>query len=126
MRIKNGFTQAQLSEKTGISRGNISGLESNKFEPSVKAIIKLTELFGVTSDWLLFGDEKSGVQDTVTRITLEHQDIVKRFKNPEKAKEINEDLLELEDIDFDGFEEIHRIIKMKLETKEANRRKKTS
>ena len=57
---------------------------------------------------------------------LEHQDIVKKFQNSEMAKEINENLLKLESIDFNGFEEIHRIIKMKLEIKELDDRKKTS
>ena len=125
LRIKNGFTLAQLSEKTGISRGNLSGLESNKFDPSVKTIVKLIELFNISADWLLFGKENSE-PNSVNKIIIEHQDIVKKFQNSEMAKEINENLLKLESIDFNGFEEIHRIIKMKLEIKELDDRKKTS
>ena len=63
LRIKHNLTQAQLSEKTGLSKGNISGLESHKYEPSARTIIKIVELFKVTSDWLLFGDETKSKQN---------------------------------------------------------------
>lgn len=130
LRVTNGMTQAQLSEKTGLSKGNVSGLEKHKYEPSYKAIIKIIELFKVNSEWLLLGKgshEQSSPKETPENmVVIEHQDLVKRFKNSEKAKEMNEGLLMLEDIDEQGFDEIHQIINMKLRMKEADQKKRGS
>ncbi|MCM2283351.1 MAG: helix-turn-helix domain-containing protein [Desulfobacula sp.] len=57
LRLKSGLTQDQFAEKTSLTKSNISGLENNKYEPSTRAIIKIVELFNVSSDWILFGDK---------------------------------------------------------------------
>lgn len=46
---------SQVSEKTGISKGNISTIENDKTKPSADALMKLSKLYGVTTDWILFG-----------------------------------------------------------------------
>ena len=46
----------QVSEKTGISKGNLSTIENNKSKPSADALMKLSKLYGVTTDWILFGE----------------------------------------------------------------------
>jgi hypothetical protein len=55
--------------------------------------------------------------DNIAKIVVEHQGVVKRFKNPKKAKEFNEDLLILEEVDQEGFEEVHEIVKRKIKRK---------
>jgi transcriptional regulator with XRE-family HTH domain len=106
IRVSNDLTQAQFSEKTGLSKGNISGLESNKYEPSARAIIKLVELFEISADWVLFGDkatepvkstEKENDNSKVTRVVFEHRDLIKRFKNPERVLCWNQRLIDIED-----------------------------
>ena len=124
LRISAGLTQAQLSKKTGISRGNISGLESNKFEPSVRAISKLVELFDVSSDWIIFGENPTDKDEPVTTISNAKEDLISKFDDSLKAEKIIKDLLMLENIDVEGFDEIHRIIKMKLEVKQDHIQKK--
>jgi len=123
IRLSNNLSQAQFAEKTGFSRGNVGGLETHKYEPSYKAITRLIELFKVEPNWLLFGKTAQKTNENPEplpqkqSVITEHQDIVKGFKRPEKAKEINEDLLTLEEIDQDGFDEVHEIIKRKIERK---------
>jgi transcriptional regulator with XRE-family HTH domain len=123
IRLKSGLTQDQFAKRTGLKKSNISGLENNKYEPSASAIIKIVESFDVTADWLLFGETAQKINENPEplpqkqSVITEHQDIVKGFKRPEKAKEINEDLLILEEIDQDGFDEVHEIIKRKIERK---------
>jgi len=123
IRLKTGLTQDQFAERTGLKKSNISGLENNKYEPSASAIIKIVESFDVTADWILFGETAQKTNENPEplpqkqSVITEHQDIVKGFKRPEKAKEINEDLLTLEEIDQDGFDEVHEIIKRKIERK---------
>lgn len=43
-------------EATGISLGNLHTLENDKTKPSADALIKLSRLYDVTTDWILFGD----------------------------------------------------------------------
>lgn len=126
LRVKNDLTQAQLSENTGLSKGNVSGLESHKYEPSARAIIKIVELFGVTTDWLLFGDRPNEKTDFATKATAEFNKLLLKFKNQKKIKSIIEDLIILEEVDIQGFEEIRRIIEMKLEVKKPSRKKENN
>lgn len=48
-----GINAKQLSQGTGISTGNISDWKSGKAAPSAKSLAKLSEFFGVTTDYLL-------------------------------------------------------------------------
>lgn len=50
------ITQTQISEKIGISSGNLSGIESGKNLPSATALIGLSEILDVSTDWLLKGN----------------------------------------------------------------------
>jgi putative transcriptional regulator len=40
------ITQAELAEKTGVSRQTINAIESNKYVPSTTLAIKIARLFG--------------------------------------------------------------------------------
>jgi transcriptional regulator with XRE-family HTH domain len=46
----------EVHEKTGISLGNLHSLEHDKSKPSADNLIKLSKLYGVSTDWILFGD----------------------------------------------------------------------
>jgi len=55
LRVNQRLAISDVVTKTGLSRGSISMIENGKNDPSAKAIIQLSELFGVTADWLLTG-----------------------------------------------------------------------
>nr|WP_321402024.1 helix-turn-helix transcriptional regulator [uncultured Desulfobacter sp.] len=74
LRIKGGMTQAQLSEIIGLSKGNISSLEKNRYEPSAKSIIKISELFKVATDWILLGNDKETKSDDKVEVKFKIQD----------------------------------------------------
>jgi transcriptional regulator with XRE-family HTH domain len=46
----------QVSEKTGISKGNLSIIENDKTKPSSDALIALSKLYEVSADWILKGE----------------------------------------------------------------------
>lgn len=60
--ITNNITQKKLADATGISRGNLSNYETDRFKPASDAIIAIATYFGVTTDWLLTGKEDSGLK----------------------------------------------------------------
>ena len=53
LRKKNGWSQEDLSEKLDVSRQSISKWESAQSIPDMNKILKLSEIFGVSTDFLL-------------------------------------------------------------------------
>ena len=53
LRKKNGWSQEELSEKLGVSRQSISKWEGAQSVPDMGRIVQLSELFGVSTDYLL-------------------------------------------------------------------------
>lgn len=59
-RIKNRrnelhITQMQIQEFTGISSGNLSGIENGRYLPSTSALLGLSKILDCSIDWLLTG-----------------------------------------------------------------------
>ncbi|MTI80314.1 MAG: helix-turn-helix transcriptional regulator [Firmicutes bacterium] len=51
-----GLKQKEFSEAIGISQGNLSEMERNKFKPSIDTIISISRYFGISTEWLLKGE----------------------------------------------------------------------
>ena len=60
-RKKNGWSQEELASKLGVSRQAVSKWESSGSIPDLQRILQMSELFGVTTDYLLKEDRKSVV-----------------------------------------------------------------
>ena len=56
LRKKNGWSQEDLAEKLDVSRQSISKWESAQSIPDMNKILKLSEIFGVSTDFLLKDD----------------------------------------------------------------------
>ena len=76
LRKKNGWSQEELAEKMNVSRQAVSKWEGAQTIPDLEKILKLGELFGVTTDYLLKDeieneDYTDGVSDPgVRKLTL--------------------------------------------------------
>lgn len=57
-RIRSGLTQEKVSEKINVSRQTISNWENEKSYPDIISVIALSNLYSVSLDDLLKGDEK--------------------------------------------------------------------
>lgn len=55
-RKKNGLSQDELAEKIGVSRQSVSLWEKNKTIPTMKNLVAISEIFGVTVGELLYND----------------------------------------------------------------------
>lgn len=53
LRKKNKLSQEGLAEKMNVSRQAVSKWESDQSIPDIEKIVNLSELFGVTTDYLL-------------------------------------------------------------------------
>ena len=57
-RIKSHLTQEMVSEKINVSRQTISNWENEKSYPDIINIIELNNLYSITLDELIKGDER--------------------------------------------------------------------
>lgn len=91
--ITNNLTQQKLADATGISRGNLSNYESDRFKPASDAIIAIATYFGVTTDWLLTGKEdyylKSNQNHNHMTLTDNEEQLItlfRKLKHDDKLK----------------------------------------
>ena len=52
-RKKNGWSQEELAEKVNVSRQAVSKWEAGQSVPDLDKILQISNLFGVTTDYLL-------------------------------------------------------------------------
>lgn len=57
-RLQSGLTQEKVAEKLNVSRQTISNWENEKFYPDIISVIELSNLYSISLDDLLKGDEK--------------------------------------------------------------------
>ena len=57
LRKEENYSQEQLAEMLGISRQAVSKWESGQGYPDINNIIKLTEIYNVSADYILLGKE---------------------------------------------------------------------
>ena len=70
-REKKHFTQAQAAKKLGVSDGAYKNYEQGKREPSNDLLCKISDLFGVTTDYLL---GREPCNDPIEQLSVGEQD----------------------------------------------------
>ena len=63
LRKKAGWSQEELADKTGVSRQAVSKWESGQSVPDLEKILLLSDLFSVTTDFLLKDDQREAAPD---------------------------------------------------------------
>lgn len=87
LRLKAGLTQKQLAERIGITKSVVSYYELQERSPSPEVLIKLANIFHVSTDFLLGLESESKQNLDVSGLTdedimlLEHTINVLRKKN---------------------------------------------
>ena len=61
LRKQSGYSLEQVAELLGLSRQAISKWESGQGKPEIDNIVKLTEIYNVSADYILLGTEKVSV-----------------------------------------------------------------
>ncbi len=81
-RKKNAWSQEELADKLGVSRQSVSKWEGAQAVPDMKKIVQMSEVFGVSTDYLLRDDIEeantsenapvdNGLEETVRQVSLE-------------------------------------------------------
>lgn len=100
LRKEKGLNQAELGEKTGISRRSISTIENGETDPSAKQITAISKFFNVSTEYLLNGKEESNT------ISETEQEIIQLVRRDLDIKETLIKILE------NKKKEIRRMMKM--------------
>lgn len=53
LRMSFGWTQVQLAQKLGITKQTVSNWENDNIQPSIDMLVKLSNIFNVSTDYLL-------------------------------------------------------------------------
>lgn len=81
LRKDNNMTQKQLADKLEITKATVSAYETNAKYPSIEVLIKISNIFNVSSDYLLGLSEKTEFQNST--LTDEQniiiEEIIKQF-----------------------------------------------
>lgn len=91
LRNKNNMTQDYLAQKLFVTNKTISSWESNRTEPSLEMVIKLSDILGCTATYLIHGNTSKSDIETEIKIKLtksEYESLKAKLKL--KAKYINE------------------------------------
>lgn len=72
LRKKANYSQEQVSDMLGISRQAISKWESGQGKPEIDNVIKLVEIYNVSADYILLGQEKNTVVEVKAKREWSH------------------------------------------------------
>ena len=100
-------------------------------------IIEFANSRNVNLNWIMTGEGSTYNKSTddlnttsnssnVTKVVIEHQDVVKRFKDSEKAKKFNEILIDLERDDPEGYDDLYKEAKIIHKTIKRMKKKEES
>jgi len=65
LRYEKGYSQIEMAEKLGVTKGAIGMWETDKRKPDYDALIKIADLFNVTTDYLLSHSVREPFKDNI-------------------------------------------------------------
>jgi transcriptional regulator with XRE-family HTH domain len=74
LRKECGWNQTELGIKIGLTTSGIAAIEQSRNDPSAAAIVKLTEIFNVSADYLLKGKENT---ETISNEEQEYLELIR-------------------------------------------------
>lgn len=83
LRERTGLQQQQLAKQLHMAKSTLNGYESGDRPLTVESIRRLRRRFGVTADWLLFGDMQVTGRDLMLEIGPDADDAV-----PKKVRKV--------------------------------------
>ncbi len=95
LRLEREWSQAELAERLGIDRIRVSTYENGKVVPETKLLVKMAEVFDVSLDYLVFGNEEG----SSPKIDFKDRDLLKQFQKLDSmdkdARRVVKELIEL-------------------------------
>ena len=110
LRTNAKMTQPELAEKLGVSRSAIASYENNSRQPSSQIIVKLSQIFNISTDYFLT-DSRHEIVD-ISGLTNSQKkavhDLIKAFKFAND--ELKGSRIKCDDSDVDYLDLLYRTI----------------
>lgn len=83
LRLAYKLNQVEFGRKLGVTKQCVSNWENNNIQPSVEMLVKIADLFSVTTDYLLGRDDKKYLDiSSLTDVQIIHiQDIINDIRD---------------------------------------------
>ncbi|MCP3944844.1 MAG: helix-turn-helix transcriptional regulator [Desulfobacteraceae bacterium] len=102
------------AQMTGVSKNVVANIHGKtKQKPSLEYIIAVARAIGKPVDYLLYGKDSIQTEsgEKLSSTVIEHQNLVKKFKDPEKGLKINKRLIKIEELSKAIYEKVSIQIK---------------
>lgn len=97
LRLEKGISQHALAEHCNISQQSIYKYENGLAEPELTTLMRLADFFNTSIDYLVGYTASPDVENVVTEVTLEPEDIpyIKKYSNLNpRMKKVVQDMIE--------------------------------
>jgi len=90
LRISRNLSQVELAKKLNVSKQSVSNWENDNILPSIEMLIKISQIFSVSTDYLLGIDDRRFIDATLlseeerAHIQLIISDIIKNRSKEQK------------------------------------------
>ncbi|MCP4163138.1 MAG: helix-turn-helix transcriptional regulator [Deltaproteobacteria bacterium] len=99
LRLEKGWTQEELADSLKIHRMRVSVYERGKATPETKVLIKMSEIFNVSLDYLVFGNKEGQKGKVSPTADIKDRDLLRQFEELDKIsfneKELIKGIIEL-------------------------------
>ncbi|MBC2272436.1 helix-turn-helix transcriptional regulator [Listeria welshimeri] len=121
LRKNNNKTQEDISKILGISRGAYSHIENGRNEPDMETIVKLADIFEVSTDYLL-GKSNNGLVDIIaahidSNATEEDIKEILAYIEEKRKEHANEKEINITEVASKKDEEINKFVDEKEDFK---------
>lgn len=89
-RKKNGWSQEELANRLGVSRQSVSKWESAQAVPDMKKILQLSELFGVSTDYLIKDEIESATSAEIVPVDDGAEEALRKVSMEEASTFLND------------------------------------
>ena len=86
------LTQEQLSERTGLSRGQIKNWETGRFQPDIETLASIASFFNVSLD-VLVGFSNNFIDEPIQQVISEARSTYGALDDAQKERFCNQMLL---------------------------------
>ena len=77
LRLERGINQKELGNAVGVSKQSVSNWENGNIMPSIDLLIRLADVFGVSTDYLLGREEGRTLNvDGLTNLQITHLQLI--------------------------------------------------
>ena len=111
LRKENNLTQKELSKKLGIGESTLSHYERGDRDPDSKTLRKISNFFGVSTDYLLNNSNERNSADKIKKAISDDPELTDFWDKLSKRDDLKLLFKQTKDMEPDDVKRIIRIIK---------------